>query len=568
MSRAAENEAPGGRTADRPAGRTPPRPAGGRAPLTAVRAAWERLSPGARSELLVAGALVVVYAAVLLTNLSVPQPTDHTEYMRAARTFPSRPGNPVLNHQYLRIGLIAPTALVMRIFGYSAVTYHAFPVAAGLLLMVSVHAIGRMLFGRLVGLLSACVLGFTGVVVIAGTELLPDLPATALFTAAIAVLVALRRRLLRRRRVWLVVAGALLGWSYLTREFIVFVWPLAAFLAWPRRGEWAGGDSPRWEWLWGVAPVALTGVGEMALNAALYGDPLKRLHASAGLGDLPSRPQIAATFRGLPLWVYLWRLPQQLGRQPEGPGLLLLLALTLIAGLVTAVAYLRRFFAREASPLPRSDEAGSAGGARWVGMFAVWVLLLWVALTLLGGVLDPARPRLRLQLLRYWYPVFPAFALGGVAALWLGSRVLRGRVVRGIVVSCVVLAIVGVAAAGRPGGSGWAGSARVTSDALPQFRSWLARSGARTVWADARLFRILPIYVVTPTGRRVWHGHLRPLLSAREPAPGDYVVVYSIGSNACPRCGQAAKAVLPHVPPTWRDVLTSRDRLLRVWQVA
>ena len=50
---------------------------------------------------------------------------------------------------------------------------------------------------------------------------------------------------------------------------------------------------------------------------------------------------------------------------------------------------------------------------RNAGVFAVWILLMWVPLTLLGGVLDPARPKLRLQLLRYWYPVFPAFVLGG-----------------------------------------------------------------------------------------------------------------------------------------------------------
>ena len=75
----------------------------------------------------------------------------------------------------------------------------------------------------------------------AGTELLPDLPATALFTAAIALTVALREGRIPFRRAALVVIGVLLGWSYLTREFIVFDWPLALVL-WRRIG--------RWEWLW------------------------------------------------------------------------------------------------------------------------------------------------------------------------------------------------------------------------------------------------------------------------------------------------------------------------------
>ncbi len=344
-----------------------------------------------------------------------------------------------------------------------------------------------------------------------------------------------------------------MGWSYLTREFIVFVWPLVPVLLWRRVG--------RWEWLWGFVPVALTGAGESLLDAHLYGDPLKRLHAGSGLGDLPSRPEVAATFHDLPLWVYLWRLPQQLARLPEAPGVLLLLALTLAAGAYVVVRRVR----------------GTATALeRRAGVFALWVMLLWVPLTLAGGVLDPAHPKLRLQLLRYWYPLFPAFALGGVAALWLAARAVRwperrpydrghgGRVRASRSPSPCW------ASCGRPGVPGWAGSDRVSSDALPEFRSWLARSGAQTVWVDVKLFRILPIYFVTSSGHRIWHGHMRPMLSSAQPPAGDYVVAYSVGSDACPRCGDAARAVLPAlpaVPPTWRPVMTSHDHLLHVWQV-
>jgi 4-amino-4-deoxy-L-arabinose transferase-like glycosyltransferase len=467
--------------------------------------------------------------------------------MDAARSFPSRPKDPIFDHQYLRIGLTGPTALVMKVFGYSEVTYHAFPVVASLLLFASVYAIGCMLFGRLVGALSATVLGCVGVVVVAGTELLPDLPATALFTAAVALTVAVREGLPARRRRWLVIVGVLLGWSYLTREFIVFVWPLVPALLWRRIG--------RWEWLCGLVPVVLTGIGETVLNAHLYGDPLARLHAGSGLGDLPSRPEVARTFHNLPLWVYLWRLPQQLGRLAEAPGVLLLLALTLAAGVYVVVRLVRRT---------------STLLERRVGVFALWVMLLWVPLTLEGGVLNPAHPKLRLQLLRYWYPIFPAFVLGGIAALWVAVRGPAGRrraLTAGAVVSCVAVATAALAVAGRPGMPGWIGSDRVRSDALPEFRSWLARSGARTVWVDTKLFRILPIYFVTPAGHRIWRGHMRPLTSSARPPSGDYVVVYSVGSDACPRCGDAARAVLPAVPPTWRPVMTSHDRLLRVWQV-
>jgi hypothetical protein len=503
-----------------------------------------------RPAVLLGASLTLLYGVLLLFDLSVPQPVDHSRYMDAARSFPSAPKDPIFDHQYLRIGLTGPTAVAMKVFGYSEVTYHAFPVATALLLFASVYAIGCMLFGRLVGALSAGVLGCVGIVVVAGTELLPDLPATALFTAAVALTIAVREGLLPHRRVWLVVIGVLMGWSYLTREFIVFVWPLVPVLLWRRVG--------RWEWLWGLVPVVLTGIGETALNAHLYGDPLARLHAGSGLGDLPSDPKVAATFHDLPLWVYLWRLPQQLVRLAEGPGMLLLLGLTLAAGVFVVVRRLR---------------STATTHERRVGVFALWVMLLWVPLTLAGGVLNPAHPKLRLQLLRYWYPLFPAFVLGGVAVLWLATRALRlpdrrRSLAASAVVSCVAVAVAGLAVIGRPGIPGWAGSARVRSDALPEFRSWLARSGAQTVWVDTKLFRILPIYFVTPTGHRIWHGHMRPMLSPAQPPAGDYVVVYSVGSDACPRCGDSAHAVLPMVPPTWRPVMTSHDHLLRVWRVA
>jgi hypothetical protein len=507
-------------------------------------------SPAWRPAVILGAVLTLLYGVLLVFDLSVPQPTDHSHYMDAARTFPSKPTNPIIDHQYLRIGLTGPTALVMKVFGYSEVTYHALPVASGLLLFASVYAIGYMLFGRLVGALSAVVLGCMGLIVVAGTELLPDLPATAMFTAAVAVTIALREGLLTRwRRPWLVVIGVLLGWSYLTREFIVFVWPLIPVLLWRRIG--------RWEWLWGFVPVVLTGLGEMALNIRLYGDPLKRLHAGSELGNLPSRPEVSRTFQNLPLHTYLERLPQQLLKLPEGYGLLLLIVLTLAAGAYVALRRVRG----TVTDLERR-----------VGVFALWFALLWVPLTLAGGVLNPHHPKLRLQLLRYWYPLFPAFVIGGVAALWLAARALklpdrRCTIVATAVVSCVALVTAGLGTFGRPGKPGWAGSARVSSDALPEFRSWLARSGARTVWVDAKLFRIIPIYVLSPTGRRVWRGHIRPLNSAAQAPAGDYVVTYSVGSDACPRCGDAARALLPTVPPTWRPVMTSHDHLLHVWQV-
>ena len=71
------------------------------APPTAARV----LAPARRPEVLLGAVLTILYGVLLLLDLSVPQPTDHSHYMHAARTFPSKPTSPLIYHQYLRIGL-------------------------------------------------------------------------------------------------------------------------------------------------------------------------------------------------------------------------------------------------------------------------------------------------------------------------------------------------------------------------------------------------------------------------------------------------------------------------------
>ena len=115
------------------------------APPTAARV----LAPARRPEVLLGAVLTILYGVLLLLDLSVPQPTDHSHYMHAARTFPSKPTSPLIYHQYLRIGLTGPTALVMKVFGYSEVTYHALPVVSGLALFgIVASMVGHVGTGR------------------------------------------------------------------------------------------------------------------------------------------------------------------------------------------------------------------------------------------------------------------------------------------------------------------------------------------------------------------------------------------------------------------------------------
>ena len=310
---------------------------------------------------------------------------------------------------------------------------------------------------------------------VAGTELLPDLPATALFTAAVALTLAIREGLLTRwRPLWLVVVGVLLGWSYLTREFIVFVWPLVVrpAVAAGRPVGVALGVRARWR---------STGLGEMALNAHLYGDPLKRLHAGPGSATCPRARRSRRPSTTCRSGCTCGGCRSSSLSLAEGRALLLLLALTLAAGVVVVVRRMRGTVTVPERRVGRVRAVVRAAvGAAHPGRRCA----------------RPAHPKLRLQLLRYWYPRLPAFVLGGVAALWLAARALRlperladrlpdrrrASWPRGP--SCVALAIVGLAVIRPARQARLGGLPPGTSDALPEFRSWLSRSDAQTVWAD------------------------------------------------------------------------------------
>jgi hypothetical protein len=316
-----------------------------------------------------------------------------------------------------------------------------------------------------------------------------------------------------------------------------------------------------------------------------------------GHGSGPVPPEVAATFQQMPRWWYLIRLPAGLADVPEGPWLLAALAGTAVGGVLCW---------------------------RRVGILLGWLALISVPLVLLGGVIDPSAPKLRLFLMRYWFPAFPAFVLGGFAAAWLLTRWtlsqpwacgpwihlrrvgqrrvgrrrvgrrrvgqrrvglcggdlrrvhLRGGDLRQGIAAAVVLCLATGALAAAA--SGWTldRGYRVTgSDPLGGFRDWLAahRSDVRVLWSDGRTVRVLPIYQRTRFGRTIWTGELRTLAPVGEqPGPGEYVVRYGTeGDTPCAHCGAAARMALGEdlrIPPGWRPVYASADDALQVYHVA
>jgi hypothetical protein len=533
--------------------------------------------------------LGAAWLGVVLWHLRMPYPSDQLHYLEAGAAFPWAPDNAELAHQVLRFGVTVPTRLAIAVFGYSQAAYYTVPVLASLLLLGATYALGALLFSRTVGVAAAAVVITSTPVFLDVTDLLPDLLATGLFTAAVAVAVAVRRGDLPARAPVLLTIGLLLGWSYLSREFIVFVWPLVPLLLW--RPLAAGGT--RWAGLaWMAAPIVGVVAAETLLCWTFHGDPLARFTAAAGHGEAPSPADIAATYRDKPRDVYLRRLWATLGGYPPGPrypeGWILrgLLVLAVVAGLLRP---------------------------RRLGVPLAWCALLWVPLTMLGGILDPAAPKLRLQLVRYWFPIFPAFVLGGLGALWLAARALQGWYERrpgpdpaGAAASgpprpggdatprgpafrhaapiraavAVLPAAVVLAAGGLSSGTamaGWWGDPATRAGGathMERFRDWMGRQDADidAVWADGRTHGVLQIFRQGPYGGRAWSAEpLRLGPRGDGPAPGHLVVLFDTErGEVCGACRAAAQDLLgPGAAPRpqWRQVFATRDGVLRAYVV-
>lgn len=519
-----------------------------------------RHGPNRRSLVTIAlgAALAVATAVAALLGLRPPNPSDQLNYLDAARDFPTGTGDEPA-HQNMRIGLTLPIRLVMTVFGYSEASYHAVGILASVALVVAIYALGFHLFSRSVGL-AAAVLMVGGTLVFDEIAVpMPDLPATALFCWALVLAVAVRQRRrwvggVRRERLALVLVGVLLGWSYLTREYIVLAWPLIPLVLVRWSGLRASARELVGRLIWVASPMALIWIGETALNAAVYGDPLARLTASFGNSEVLGTAEYAADYPGHTRWWYLTRLPAVLYETPEGAWLLGALALAVVGGAVGWFVPDRR-----------------------LRFLLGWMVLLFVPLALLGGVLDPAEPTLRLIKARYWYPLLPAMFLAAVAVVWLVTRAGVRRIQRlGPSVAGTVAGVVVLALAAVPVGLAWAprddtSAYRDGRTQLAELRAWLSEHGDEVpaIRVDARSKRVIAIYANEPFGAPVWRGRLLDLGPKERPKPGEYVVEYSAHHDACLLCYAAIRDALgdpPMEPANWERVFATEDGVVELYR--
>lgn len=515
----------------------------------AAVAVW--LRAGARPDVLLVAVIAIVYVIVQSHFLRVPDIGDQADYMEAAARLP----DVTATHRHLRIGLLFPTRAAIAIFGYSEAAYRFVPYLAGLLLIGGTYALGRLWFNRIVAVAAGLLVMLNPMVLLESSHLLPDLFAARLFTVACALLVALglrpeAARAGRGATALLVVAGVLLGWSYLVREFILMVFPVVVviFLAyrinWRRMIPLALGALPVFalELLWGLIVYGDPIVRARAVFGRPAGSPgrlaqLEQLREAGAIGRPPG--EILATF---------WRA---LSGGASAP---LFAVLGLAFLIATALLRDRRFL-----------------------VLMAWAGGLWAFLTFNGFLEDEYGGPLflRIDKLRYWFPIFPPLLVGGVGAvIALAGRLGRdGRAVRSIGVAAVVA---------LTGGTLWGGLGEVSDRAslwdaggagqYRDFRPWLASEGHRwsTISTDSWTARVLPIYTRRTLGTRVWDGSIERLdtsgrfIALADVLPGLVVIdTATLARLGSPRLGRDVPVYLTSPPADWRLVgAFADDRLL------
>jgi hypothetical protein len=515
-----------------------------RRPLRPTRAQHARL------EWLPVGGLVLAYAILQSAFVHQPALSDQMHYFADAAMLPHISEPP---HQTLRIGLTIPVWLMTQIFGYSEAAYYAVPYLSTAGLIAATYWLGRVLDSRATGLIAGLLVFANPFVLSDASQLLPDIPAAALLTGAITLLIWRWQRsgdvepLQREDRLTLIGVGVLLGWSYLVREFIVLWFPVALLVAMVLR-------LPRSWWRLVLAGMAVMFAVELLWGLIFFGGPFARIVAALNQPTSPpwrvvQREQLIGTGQIPDTHLeMLTAMPRKLVASNAG---WILVALFVV--LIVAAVLLR-------SP-----------GLRVLAVWVVVPVVLMLAVIQVAWLFDSRI--LRPEKLRYWLPVVPPLVVGGVSAMSaVGHRLLaqRGRVIAAVVAVALALASVVMTGAQLDRAQDFT---RTGQDEYLKFREWAAASGqtCQVIWVDADHWRGSArwalMYLHSFWGRPIWDGELRHLNQGH-----DWVDVSQLGTGALVRARTSLerraleKQELPFYlkePPTsWRVLLhTKRDRV-------
>jgi hypothetical protein len=488
-----------------------------------------------RIDVLVGGAVVLVFALVQGALLRGPRPWDPARYWDSAVHF-AHPEPDLFN---LRIGVILPVRVAVVLYGPSEAALYTVPLLAGMVLTAAVFGTMLLLFDdRVVAAGAALATSLSAYYLIYSSFIFPDPLATAAFTAGIFFLVlGSRRESSRRRIVSVVAAGALFAWAYLVREFspLVLLPALVAALVVLR---YKLRDA-----LVLAAAALATWVAEPLYGLVRYDEPFLHLRFLTGRGGEPiSQGRLARvehiqgqldnvfdTLVVFPRLLVTWHVGW------------VFLGLLVLFGVALAVTRDRR-----------------------LALLAAWLLSFWAVMAVLGlFTLSSGRWLLNITNIRYWSPALPPLvmgAFGGLALLASGRPRVRRIPILSAAVAVVTLSAV------VPGVAQYRSCTRFwPADPLGRWhelRSWLGTSEAqhyRVLLTDPQSRRYISAYSHSLFGKSLWDGQVNGVGRAGElvptTAPADTLVLVD-------RDEFRFRDALQRIRVGWAPVFSSSDGMM------
>ena len=187
---------------------------------------------------MVVGLLLALAALVRVLSFRGYTTYDAAEYTRLARmmlTGEYRLGMVWFFRVFpVRVGIIAPVALLFRAIGVNEVTLTAYPFLLSLLSVALAFFAARAMFNTRAGLIAGGLMALMPIDARHASQLLPDLPAAFWMNLGVLLVFAgSRSGSLPRKAVLGVLAGLVLFFSWLCKETVLFLLPfLGAYLVW------------------------------------------------------------------------------------------------------------------------------------------------------------------------------------------------------------------------------------------------------------------------------------------------------------------------------------------------
>jgi len=236
-----------------------------------------------------AGIAIALFLALQFFLLLGPHPFDPAKYFSTAVHFP----NVGADLWTLRIGLVAPVVVAIRLMGSNEAALYAVPLATGVLLVTAVYGTMLALFrDRILAVAAALVAALNTDFLLNSSFLFPDTAATATFATGFLFLV-LGGLTARASNPWVprgavLAAGFFFGWTYLIRDFSPILTPtVVAAAASAAVTLTAGAHQPRRE-----AAGACVGAGT-ALSSSLR----SQMSPSAMRGSVTSQIGVSTSTR-------------------------------------------------------------------------------------------------------------------------------------------------------------------------------------------------------------------------------------------------------------------------------